>query len=350
MNARMAAAVAAAASLIALGGCAQRGPTPSNGPAAAAAAAAKAVPVRVQRLEPRDFVDYLRVTGTVLARSKVNVVAEEGGILKQVIIDKGNTAKAGAALAVLDNPVLVAGRDQAAAALKQAELDQTTKKALYDKKAIAENEYLFSNYSLEAARAAYSLVQARVDKLTLRTPISGIVNRRYYDLGAYVTPMTPAFEVIDIERLRVRAGVAERFIGDVGLGTPVEVTFDAFPDVKVTAPVTYVSRDIDPQSRTFDIELEFDNPGRRIAPAMAANLRVRYQSLHDRIVIPLDALIEGPNGWYVFVDQGGRAKRVDVQQLSVSGSEVLVEGLAPGQNLVVSGQRSLSEGDPLELK
>ncbi len=350
MKARIWAATLAAAAFIALGGCAQRSPAAPKDPTAAAADPGKAVPVRTQRLEPRDFVDYLRVTGTVLARGKINVVAEEGGILKRLLVDKGNRADAGAGLALLDNPVPVAGRDQAAAALKQAELDQATKKALFDKKAIAENEYLYSNYSLEAARAAYALVQARVDKLTLRTPIAGIVNRRYYDLGAYVTPMTPAFEIIDLDQLRVRAGVAERFIGDVGLGTPVDVTFDAFPDVTITAPITYVSRDIDAQSRTFDVELQFDNPGRRIAPAMVANLRIRYQSLHNRIVIPLDALIEGANGWYVFVDDGGRAKRVDVQQLSVSGSEVLVEGLAPGQNLVVSGQRALSDGDPLELK
>lgn len=311
--------------------------------------AEKATPVKTMVLEPQSFSNYLSVTGTVNARNHINIIVEEGGILRKIIIDKGRHAGSGDTLAILENKVLEAGYYQARAAMQQAELDHRSKKVLFDKRAISENEYLNAKYGLDAAQAAYEMAKVRYQKLFIVSPLKGLVNNRYYDLGAYANPMTPIFEFIDNDYMKIRAGVAERFLGDINLGTPVEITFDAYPDMKIEAKVSFISGSVDPQNRTMEIEIQVPNRDGRLAPNMIANVKILRQSFKDRIVVPLDALIESEQGWYVFVANSDRAKKVFVNKDAVYENQVLVDGLQAGQKLVVVGHHSLSDGDLLEV-
>ena len=308
-----------------------------------------AVAVETVLLETRPFESFLQVTGTVKARSQIQVVAEESGILREIAIDKGHLTDAQGVLARLENQMLDAALAQALAGLRQAQLDASSRKILFEKKAISENEYLASGYALDAAKAAHDFARTRVEKLAVKAPISGLVNARYLDLGAYVNPMSPLFELIDLDRIRIVAGVAERYLGSVDVGTPARVTFDAFPALQIDAPVSYVSRKIDPGNRVFEVELEIANPGRRLAPDMVANLRIRHQALDGRIVVPIDALVESEDGWHVFVEEDNKARKVKVEKLAIYQDSVLVDGLKAGQKLITTGQQSLSDGDPVAV-
>jgi membrane fusion protein (multidrug efflux system) len=326
-----------------------RNPGSENFPEQANQNTKKIVPVQTMELELQSFSDFLDITGTVHARNHIEIVVEEGGILKNIQIDKGTYVTQGDVLAVLENRTLEANYKAAQASLHQAELDYTSKKVLFDKKAISENEFLTSQYNLEAVQAALELTKARYDKLSIAAPGKGLVNNRYYDLGAYVNPLTPIFELIDEEYVIIRAGVAERFLGNVRIGTPVEIIFDAYPDLEVEAEISFISRRIDPEDRTFRIEMEFKNPDLKLFPQMIANIRVRHQEFSNRIVIPLDSLMQSEEGWFVFVENDGRAKRIDVQKVAIHEDRVLVDGLSPGQNIVTVGHQDLSDGDFIEV-
>ncbi len=316
---------------------------------ASAARIEKVIPVKTISLEAQSFEDYLQVTGTVNARNHINIIVEEGGILKKVPIDKGRRAAAGDTLAILENKVLEAGYHQARAALQQAELDHRSKKVLFEKRAISENEFLNAEYALAAANAAYEMASVRYSKLSITAPLKGLVNNRYYDLGAYTNPMTPIFEFIDNDYMKIRAGVAERFLGDINIGTPVEVTFDAYPDMKIDAKISFISGSVAPENRTVEIEIQVPNQGGKLAPNMIANVRVLRQSYRDRVVIPLDALIQSEEGWYVFVSNSHHARKIYVEKEAVYENRVLVSGLEPGQQLVVVGHHELSDGDSLQI-
>ena len=81
---------------------------------------------------------------------------------------------------------------------------------------------------------------------------------------------------------------------------------------------------------------------------MIANIRLLRRSFQDKIVIPLDALIDSEKGRYVFIANENKAVKRDVQVLAVYEDSVLVEGLDSEQNLIVLGQRELSDGDLIE--
>ncbi|MEJ2634632.1 MAG: efflux RND transporter periplasmic adaptor subunit [Calditrichia bacterium] len=307
-------------------------------------------PIRTIVLEPRPFSEYLQLTGTVEARNRIKIIVEEGGTLQKIIKDKGNMARTSDTLAILENRILKAGYDEARAALHQAQLDFDSKKVLHDKRAISENEFLVSKFGLERAEAAYQLANARYSKLFIAAPLNGYVNDRMYDRGSYVMPMTPIFDFIDNAVMKIKAGIAERFLSDIQIGTPAEITFDAFPEMQLTSTVSFLNRSIDPQSRTFQIEIEIPNPDRKLAPQMIANIKLLRRSYKDQIVIPLDAIIESETGRYVFVNNNNLAEKVPVELLAVYGDSVLVTGLESERELVVVGQQELTEGDSLLVK
>ncbi len=305
--------------------------------------------VQTTALQPQSFSNFLEVTGTVKARNHVNLVVEESGILRKVRIDKGRYAQKGDTLAILENKVLEATYRQTQALLKQAEMDFRSRKALYDKKAISENEFMTSRFSLDAAQAAMELARARYEKLFITAPLSGLVNDRFYDLGAYASPMTPIYEQIDNAWLKISAGVAERFLSYIKVGTPVEVTFDAYPGKTISGKVNYVSRSIDARNRTFRIEVGIPNKDRLLAPQMIANIKILREAFVDRIVVPIDALIESEAGWYVYVANGNVAKKVPVEQVAIYENQVMVNGLESYKNLIVVGHQRLSDGDTINV-
>jgi membrane fusion protein (multidrug efflux system) len=321
-------------------GTAKQGDTDSNG-----------TPVRILTLKPTHFEEYLQITGTVAARNRVKLIAEEAGTLRKIVKDKGSIVQAGETLAIIENKILEASYSEAKAALNQAKLDYGSKKVLHEKRAISENEYLIAKYGLERAQAAYELNKARYSKLTITAPLNGYVNDRLYDMGAYTMPNTPIFDFIDNEYMKITAGVAERFMNDIKIGKPVQISFDAFPDLEIGSEISHINKSIDKNSRTFKIEINIPNPDRKLAPQMIANLKVLRRSYKDQIVIPLDAVIESESGRYVFTaSEDNKAVKVPLELLVIYEDSVLVDGLKPNQQLVVTGHQELTEGDPLMVE
>lgn len=317
----------------------------SDGTAQQETQPANAIPVITQVIQPGDFMEYIDITGTVAANKRIKLLAEESGTLKKILRKKGSYVKNGDTLAIIENKILEASFREAQAALHQAELDYKSKRVIYQKKAISENEYLLSKYGYERALAAFELAKTRYSKLFITAPFAGLVNERYYDVGAYAQPMSPLFDLIDNSKMKIIGGVAERYLQDIQTGTPAIITFDAFPGLIIEAEVTYTSRSINPLNRTFKVEIEIPNRNRQLAPDMVANVKLLRKSYMDKIVVPLDAVIESEQGRYVFVEEKGKAKKVNVDFLAVYQDSALVSGLNAGAHLVTIGQQNLTEGD-----
>ena len=319
----------------------------SNSSAEQAVAESKAIPVKTKILKSKPFSEYLRITGTVKAKNRVNIVVEESGTLKAILKGKGSYVRKGETLAVLENRVIKAAHEDASAALKIAEVNYKSSKVLFDKKAISENDFLNAKYGLDRSQAQYDLAKSRFDKLNVIAPSSGFINDRYHDLGAYLMATTPLFDLIDNSRVKITAGVAERFRSYIQKGTPVIISFDAYPELEIEGKVTFVQQSIDPENRTFQVETEIPNSDRKLAPNMIANLKLLRQSYEDKIVVPVDAVIDSEEGRYVFIENNSLAKKVPVEILVVYEDSILVDGLQEDHHLVIVGHQDLTEGDSL---
>lgn len=312
-------------------------------------AAQKGIPVKILELKPQAFSQFIRVPGTVRANNQIKLVAEQPGTLEHIYKKRGEFVNKGDVIAVLTNEILQASLQDALAARDQAELTFNSNKALFAKKAISENQFKSARLALQRANAALEMAKSRVDKLQITAPISGYVNERYPDLGAYITPGSPLFELVDNSRFTIRANIAERFIVYVQKGAAVDVGFDALPQLRLKGKVTFVARSINPQNRTFAIEVALPGHIDALRPYMVANLRVLKESSAESIVIPLDAIIESETGRYVYLDEHEQAVKQKINIGEISGDRVLTDSLRSGQRLIVLGQRQISAGDTLQV-
>lgn len=309
----------------------------------------KQIPVKTEKLKGENFNDYLQVTGVLKAKNEIQIIAEEGGTLVQIRFDKGENVFKGDTIAVLENNIIKASYDDAKAILEQAKLDNRSNEILFEENAISDIEAKISKLNLERAEAGYNLAKSRFEKTFLIAPYSGFVNDRFYDLGAYVTPMTAAFDFIDDSTMKVSGGVAERFLGDIKVGTPIEIHLDAFPQMKIKSNISFVSKSIKTQDRTFQVECKIENPDRVLASQMIADLKILRKSYKNEIVVPLDALIESENGRFVYLNDENRAKKSKVEIVAIYNDNALIKGLEENQNLIVIGHRNLTEGDLLKV-
>ena len=102
------------------------------------------------------------------------------------------------------------------------------------------------------------------------------------------------------------------------------------------------------KNRTFPAEVAIDNKGGELRPGMIVRVRLVRQVYEDLIVIPRDAVLERDTGYVVFVYEGGRAELRNVKTgPSERGEIVVLEGLKPGEDLIITGHRNLIDGQPV---
>jgi RND family efflux transporter MFP subunit len=310
----------------------------------------KVTAVNVVTIEPQTFVDYIEVSGTVKADIATTISAEESGVIKAFLKDKGNRVNKGDVVVILKSKVLQASFDEAKASYLLSEATFKRQANLYKDNVISEQKYLEYKYTLEQNKARYENLEARLNKTTIKSPISGIIDEKLAEIGEFVLPGTPLFKVVKTDIVKISAGVPERHILDVRIGSLATVTFDVLPNDAFNGPVTFVGPSINKNSRTFPIEIVLNNQDGRLKPEMYANIKIKKAQLENAVVIPRDAIIETEAGKFVFLAQGNLATKREVQFGGSYNNQVLItEGLRAGDQLIVVGHRDLVDGERIKI-
>ena len=311
----------------------------------------RAVNVVTRVVQPREFINHLRLVGEVKPVQRVVVSIEAAGLISEIAVEKGDRVKRNTILARLDEKLLSAVADEAEAAMKASELALRNQKRLFEQKALAESVYLDTRYRNDMDRARHQQALTNLEKTVIRSPIAGVVDSRKMEVGELATPGRDFVEVVDIDRIKVVAGVPERHLKHVSVGTRATLAFPAYADISLEAGVTYVGTTLDPDSRTVPVEITLDNPGHLLKPEMAATIRVVKDFIPEAIVIPQDAVIDTDRGRIVFLADGSVARSVPVLLGSISGDQVLVsDGLSAGDSLIIVGHRNLVNGETIQVR
>ncbi|MFW6159353.1 MAG: efflux RND transporter periplasmic adaptor subunit, partial [Planctomycetota bacterium] len=199
---------------------------------------------------------------------------------------------------------------------------------------------------VEQAKATLRKVRLRYEDATIQAPISGVVSEKYVDEGSYVNPSTPLAKIIDIGHVEVRGAAAGKYFPLLQPGrTKARIHVDAYPEYPFPGVLDRVQPELDPVTRTVRITIRVANPDRKLKPGMFARMEVAVRRREDVPVVPDTALVPTGDGYRAFVVNGGkvqaRAVRIGMEQ--GDRSEVL-EGLSPGEAVVVQGHRLVEEG------
>jgi RND family efflux transporter MFP subunit len=276
-------------------------------------------------------------------------------VVRETFAERGALVRAGDPILQVDDRILRSQVDEAAARATLARETWERRRRLFeDDRVGSELAYLEARYQAEQAEAALVSLRERLDRTRVRAPISGILEARPVEVGTMVGVGTPVGRIVQVDPIKILAGVPERFAGFVDNSTRATVTFEALGPEVYSANVRYVGATVNASNRTFEVELVIPNRDRTIKPEMVANVRVVLREREGALVIPQEAVVRVEDGFVTFVarDEGGEivAELRPVRVGAPQRNEVVVEaGLSVGDRLIVLGQNQVAHGDRVRI-
>lgn len=219
---------------------------------------------------------------------------------------------------------------------------------------------------LAAAHAAVTVAEANVkrteslaDFTRLTAPFAGIVTARFVDLGAFVPAATAGgaahsaavVTVMDFDTVRVQVPMTELEAALVAKGQPVKVALDGLPGKTFEGTVTRFAGALDEATRTMLVEAELPNPGHALRPGMYATVRVGVEKHTNVLLVPSEALVMEKAAAFLFLADGGKAKKTPVKIGFNDGAKVeVVSGLAATAKVILVGKMALADGQAVNVQ
>lgn len=291
-----------------------------------------------------------------------------GGPITSLGVQLGDLVSKGQTLAQIDQrdfqdqiKVLEAELSGAMASMENAEQDHHRYRSLLDEKVVAQADYDQIKKSVTMARAAVQNIKAqltiarhRLEDTVLKAPFDGIVSVRKVENHEMVSPGQVVMGLLDIATLRVSANVPEGALAKGGLseGAEVEISFPSMDDFTVKGVLKEWSTSPDSATKTYSVTFSFPAPKDvNVLPGMTAEvLWVEVaNSKPSELTVPLGAVVSGSDGgssvWVYDPEEGVvQSREVSLGKLQGDDRLPVVDGLNPGERVVVAGADFLTEG------
>ena len=308
------------------------------------AGAAQLFTVEVMPVQPKPLQETLAATGSLLPKESIRVVSEVSGVLREIHFEEGKPAKKGDVLVTIDDSELQAELKRAEAQLELAKTAEGRQRNLIKSRGISEAEYDQSLANLHVAEAEVELIKSRIAKTKIVAPFDGVAGLRQVSEGAYLTAGTVICSFQDISALKIDFALPERYLGMVKPGQKITFQIVGRSD-RFEATVEAIEPSIDIATRSLMIRAVVPNQEQRLLPGAFAQVDVQLEEIADAIVIPPIALIPGLQKQTVFLHKDGTVAQQQVESgLRTSDLVQIVEGLKPGDELIVSGVLQLRPG------
>ena len=315
-------------------------------------------------VQKKDVDVMLEATGTVTALNSVDIRPQIATTITKVQIKEGQFVSAGQPLFVLDarndEVNVTKARAQLAkdqAALADAERQLARSKDLFAQNFISQGAVDTNQTLVDSARAVVAADRAAIESAQVGLSYSRIVAPAAGRAGAInVFPgssVQPSGNVLvtitQLDPIAVSFSLPQRNLGEAlaslrgGGGKVTAVLPDGAGTV--TGKLQFVDNAVDAASGTVRVKAQFENRNERLWPGAFVTVRLAVQTLKGASVIPQAAVIQSPRGKIVYVvDAGNKAAARPVEIAYASGEEVAVNGVSPGERIVLDGRQNLRNG------
>lgn len=309
----------------------------------------KVASVRTVQAQAETVVDLAVLSADLEPRRRAVLAAEVPGVIEELHVDVGDAIEAGGLVARIDTRGTRQQLAEAEALHRQAVDRAERAEALFARRSITEPQRIDAVAQRDVAEARLSSAQLALEKSEIRAPWSGRVAAKRVEVGDYAVPGQPVVELVDVRRIVVRAEAPATDVPYLELGRPVQVRIDVFPGEVFEGKVTRLGAELDPATRTLDVEAELDNADGRLRPGLFGRLELARRRLENAVAVPLDAVVDFETHKVVYVVEEGRAHRREVQLGPVLGDRIVIsEGVRDGERVVIRGQDQVAEGQRVE--
>jgi RND family efflux transporter MFP subunit len=342
--------------------------------------------VTVVAVESEKLDTTLSLPAQITPYQVVDIYPKVTGFLDTISVDRGSRVHAGELIIRLSAPELLAQRAQAEASLQgaEAQLSSVQAKLASDQgtyqhlAAAAQTPGVVAGNDLQVAEQTATADKAQVEAslknvqaaqsalrgvsqlesyLEIRAPFDGVVTLRNLHPGALVGPASgqagaqPIVQVENIGRLRVVVPVPEAYVAGVREGQQATFSVPAYPGRTFSAPIARISHDINKETRTMQVELEFHNADAQVTPGTFANVEWPIQRAYQTLFVPITAITTDVQRTFVIRVRQGKAEWVDVKTgMTVNGKTEVFGDLQSGDLVVAIATDSIRSGTSVSVQ
>ena len=241
----------------------------------------------------------------------------------------------------------------------QSELAKTTferQERLWKQKIGSEIQYLQAKSNFEGQQRAVNQMEIQVAKTGVRAPFSGTIDNVITEQGSVVSPgQTPLLRIVNLRNMYIKTDVPETYISSVTKGQQVYVSFPVLGK-SLDAQIRQAGNFINPNNRTFKIEIDVPNTDNLIKPNLTARLRINDYTNENALLIPQNIISENAQGeQYIYVlknidNNKAQAQKVIIKTGETQGDVIeVLEGLNDGDQIINEGARSVEDGQSVRI-
>jgi len=311
-----------------------------------------AIPVKVMTISKSKISRTIDYTATILPYEEVNMAPASPGRIDKIYVETGDRVSKGDKLFLMDRTQLYQLKLQ----LANLEKDLSRLDTLLRTGSVKQQQY-------DQAKTQYDVTKTNVDFMEentlLTAPFNGIVTGKYFEDGEIYSgaPTTQSGKaavvtVMQINPLKLDVAVSEQYYPLVKRGMKAEVKADVFKGETFTGSVFRKAPTVNSATRTFITEIELPNRNDLLKPGMFVRVSMDLGEV-ETFVVPASSVLlqEGTNIRYVFVDDQGKAKRIEVTigKRFDDQLEIISDNLKEGDRLISDGQSKLLNEDKIEV-
>lgn len=305
--------------------------------------------VSLTELKAEPFRHYIDLQGKVDAEESVMATAKMPGSLTRVLVKNGDNVRQGQLLAEIDNSVMTKTLAEMEGQLRTAEDIYNRQKGLWDQKIGTEIQFIQAKTAKESIERSIATMREQMSMTRIYAPTSGTVDLVLLRQGQAIAPGMPLCNIVNLSNLKIKGEVTEAFSAKVKRGDKVQVFF---PDLnkEITTTVTYVSKTINPTTRTFTVECALPAGADYRANQIAVMKIVDYQN-PNAITVPVNVIQTSADGDFVLVaektsDKQATVKRATIKQGSnYNGIVEVLSGLKKGDFVISTGFQDVNNGE-----
>ncbi len=231
--------------------------------------------------------------GSLESEAMADITPEAGGVVREILVEEGDSVRRGAVLAVLSNPSLEAGSERARVELSQARRRFEQAQTLHGRGAISDSEFQEAEDAFAIARAGHREATGSAGFTRLTSPIDGTVAVRNVRLGELAGGAQRAFQVVDLSRLRVIVNLSEGDLEDLHLNQPVTLAGTYDKDARATGKVLRISPVVDETSGTVRVTIAVNSSEEaegKLRPGQYVEVRIEVDRHDNVMTIPRRAV------------------------------------------------------------
>ena len=309
--------------------------------------------------QSKKFDHFVELQGTVSTKQNVLIYPEAPGILVSVYVTEGESVTKGQLLAKIDDGGM---NNQLMQMKTQFVLSKTTferQEKLWNQNIGSEIQYLQAKANYEAQESTIAQMESQLDKYKINAPFSGIIDDVIRDQGTVVAPGgfgSEVFRIINLSNMYLEVAVPETYIATINVGKEVQVYFPVL-DKKIMSKVRQTGNFINPNNRSFIVEVAVPNNEANIKPNMTARVLINDYTNPEAILIPQSIISENSEGdQYVFgalkitKDKVATAMRKIITTGRTQGDFIeILTGVKSGDSLIKEGARSVRSGQEVKI-